>query len=392
MSNEIRRLPVLLIAAIAFLVSAVGCSLADSANLLVMFRIIGGIGVGTASVISPMYITEFSPAHIRGRMVAFYQLAITIGILLAYFSNAGLLTISESMQTSSSLLEWIFQKEVWRGMFLMMGIPSIIFIAMIMLVPESPRWLISRGKNIKALSILKKILPEDRAESEFTIIENKRAQKSNTNRSVFAKEIRLPLFIGIMLAVFSQFSGINAIIYYGPKILSVAGLAGDDALQVQVIIGVVNVLFTIVAIMQSDKFGRKPLLLIGLSGMILSLLVVGSCFYTGNTNGLLLLIMLLLFIACFALSVGPVTWILINEIFPNDVRVKAVSICTLALWSAVWVVGQFFPWLLQNIGPAAVFWMFAVFSMINLVFCLKVLVETKCKTLEQIEDMYIPAH
>lgn len=392
LSDRLGRKPVLMIAGIAFLISGIGCALANSTDMLVVFRIIGGIGVGTASVISPMYITEFSPAKIRGKMVAVYQLAITIGILLAYFSNALLVMVSENIHAGNALIEWIFQKEVWRGMFFMMSIPSIIFIVLILMVPESPRWLISKGKSTKALTILKSILPDDKAKTEHEVIETARVKTGLSSRSVFHKSIRLPLIIGIMLAIFQQFSGINAIIYYGPKILTAAGLNGDDALQVQVIIGAVNVLFTIVAIMQSDKFGRKPLLLVGLSGMIFSLLVAGWCFYTGNTEGPLLLIMLLLFIACFALSAGPITWILINEIFPNDVRVKGVTICTLALWGAVWVVGQFFPWLLENVGAAGAFWIFAGFSALNLIFCLKLLVETKGKTLEQIEAIYIPAH
>ncbi len=261
------------------------------------------------------------------------------------------------------------------------------------MVPESPRWLISSGKPDKALDVLKRTHSPEDVDSEYALIENARLRSSlQAGRSILAKSIRLPLVIGILLAVFQQFSGINAIIYYGPKILTEAGFNGEDALLVQVIIGSVNVLFTIVAVMLSDKFGRKPLLILGLSGMITALLVAGACFYTGSTSGPLLLCMLLLFIACFALSAGPITWILINEIFPNDVRVKGVSICTMAVWIAVWVVGQFFPWLLETAGPATVFWIFAGFSILNLVFCLKLLVETKGKTLEQIEDMYVPAH
>ncbi len=393
LSDRIGRKPVLMIAAIAFLFSGIGCSLAGSADMLVLFRVMGGIGVGTASVISPMFITEFSPAGIRGKMVSLYQLAITAGILLAYFSNALLLLASQNSTSAKGLIGWMFHDEVWRSMFLMMVIPSLIFIVLIVMVPESPRWLISKGNKKKALKVLNAIHSSDEADREYARIENARVKSSSqSGRSILARNIRLPLVIGIMLAVFQQFSGINAIIYYGPKILSEAGFNGDDALLVQVIIGSVNVLFTIVAIMQSDKFGRKPLLIVGLSGMITSLTVAGICFYTGFTSGFVLLFTLLLFIACFALSAGPITWIVISEIFPNDVRVKGVTICTMALWIAVWIVGQFFPWLLEAVGPATVFWIFAGFSILNLLFCLKFLVETKGKTLEQIEDIYIPAH
>jgi SP family arabinose:H+ symporter-like MFS transporter len=391
-SEGLGKKKVLVLAGLLFLLSGLGCALARTADLLVLFRLVGGIGVGVASVIAPMYITEFAPASVRGRMVAFYQLSITIGVLGAYFSNAGIVAFSTKLQSSTPFVEWMFETEVWRGMFLVMIVPSLLFIIMMLLVPESPRWLISKNKPKEALNILNQLHDPDIAQSSFKSIKETSGQHSAAKRSIFVKELRLPLLTGILLCVFQQFSGINAIIYYGPKIFTAAGFDGDNALYAQVIIGVVNVLFTIIAILQADRFGRKPLLVVGLSGMILSLVVVGACFQTGYLDGPLLLIMLLLFIGCFAFSVGPITWILINEIFPNDVRVKAVSICTFALWVAVWMVGQFFPWLLENAGPAAVFWIFAVFSLLNLIFCRKVLVETKGKTLEEIEHIYTSPH
>jgi SP family arabinose:H+ symporter-like MFS transporter len=207
--------------------------------------------------------------------------------------------------------------------------------------------------------------------------------------SVLSKAIRLPLIIGIVLAVLQQFSGINAIIYYGPSIFKTAGMTSDNALYFQVIIGVVNLIFTFVAIRSVDKYGRRFLLLGGLSGIIFSLIFCGFLFYTGYTGGLLLLGMIILFIACFAFSLGPVTWIIINEIFPTSVRVKAVSICTLTLWIAVWMVGQFFPWLLEKKGAAITFWLFAGFSIINFFFCLKVVKETKGRSLEEMEVVFV---
>jgi SP family arabinose:H+ symporter-like MFS transporter len=364
-SEHLGRKKVLILSGFLFLLSGLGCTMAATTDLLVFFRLLGGVGVGVASVVAPMYITEFAPASIRGRMVAFYQLSITIGVLAAYFSNAGIVTLAAGLKSSVPGVEWLFADEIWRGMFIVMIIPSLLFILMMLMVPESPRWLSSR----KASSGLQ-----------------------SATRSVFSRELRLPLLTGILLCVFQQFSGINAIIYYGPKIFTAAGFDGENALYAQVIIGVVNVLFTVVAIIQADKFGRKPLLAVGLSGMILSLIVVGICFQTAYLDGPLLLIMLLMFIGCFAFSVGPITWILINEIFPDDVRSKAVSICTFALWAAVWMVGQFFPWLLETVGPAFVFWIFAAFSTLNLIFCMKNLVETKGKTLEEIEDIYTSPH
>lgn len=392
LSDKIGRKPVLLIAGVLFFLSGLGCSWSVSANGLIFYRLIGGVGVGIASVISPMYITEFAPAAIRGRMVAFYQLSITVGILLAYFSNAFLLWASAHVQVHNALLTLVLIKEVWRSMFLIMCVPALLFIITMLLVPESVRWLISKDRKQKALLLLKKLHAEDTAQALFSGIGNAADAHKKNQHALFTKKLRLPLIIGVFLCIFQQFSGINAIIYYGPKIFTLAGLDGSNALQAQVIIGTVNVLFTTVAIMQADKFGRKKLLIAGLSGMILSLLTVGFCFYTGATNGVILLIFLILFIACFALSVGPVTWILINEIFPNNVRVKAVSLCTFALWCSVWLVGQFVPWLLENLGAAGVFWIFAVFSLANIIFCQKALVETKGRTLEEIEDIYIPAH
>jgi SP family arabinose:H+ symporter-like MFS transporter len=204
--------------------------------------------------------------------------------------------------------------------------------------------------------------------------------------------LRLPLVIGIVLAVFQQFSGINAIIYYGPSIFQAAGVGGSNALIFQVIVGTINVLFTIIAIMWSDKYGRKFLLVTGLSGIVFSLIFCGALFYTGHTQGILLLVLVLLFIACFAFSLGPVTWIIINEIFPTAVRVKAVSICTLALWIAVWLVGQFFPWMLEKAGAAITFWIFAACSIANFFFSWKVVKETKGKTLEEMDTVFIAPH
>ncbi len=392
LSDTIGRKNVLILSAVLFLASGVGCAWSGSAAMLVWYRLVGGIGVGVASVISPMYIAEFAPARSRGKMIALYQLAITVGILLAYFSNAFLADLAARSQASDSPLSALLQKEVWRSMFLVMAIPSLLFMLALLLVPESPRWLLLRGKTGRALAILQAVRGEPAAAAEYTAITASMVKNRQSVRTVFSKDIRPLLLIGVLLAVFQQFSGINAIIYYGPKIFAAAGLNTEDALYSQVIIGVVNVVFTGVAISQSDKLGRKPLLVLGFSGIISALVVVGACFYTGYTNGPLLLAMLLLFIACFALSLGPITWILINEIFPGDVRVKAVSLCTLSLWMAVWLVRQFFPWLLENVGAAGVFWIFAGFSAFNLLFCLRILMETKGKTLEEIEGIFVAGH
>lgn len=379
LSNRVGRKRTILLAATMFLASGIGCAVAGGVTGLIVARVIGGIGVGMASVLSPMLISEFAPASRRGQMVAYYQLAITIGILLAYFSNA-------------LILSWMKEGEVWRPMFAVMAIPSAVFILLLIRVPESPRWLVSAGRERRAREVLERIRPAAQADKELSDIETAARQSEGKRTSLWEGAIRLPLVIGILLAVFQQFSGINAIIYYGPRIFQEAGIGGNNALVFQVIIGSINVLFTIIAIVFSDRYGRKFLLVTGLTGIIFSLIVCGYLFQPGHMQGIVLLVFMLIYIACFAFSLGPVTWIIINEIFPTRVRVQAVSACTAAVWIAVWLVGQFFPWLLEKAGATFTFWSFAFFSLINFFFSWKVVRETKGKTLEEMETVFIAPH
>ncbi len=392
LTDRFGRKFVLIASAVMFLLCSFGCAFAPNFDLLVLARALGGVGVGMASVVAPMYIAEFAPATRRGRMVAYYQLAITVGILLAYFSNALLLNISQSDMASNAAFEWFFAKEPWRPMLLAMGIPSAMFALMLVRIPESPRWLFSVKKQDLAREILFAVKGSDEAERDLEMIAKAETKNSNAERSVFEKSLRLPLLIGITLAILSQFTGINAIIYYGPRIFESAGFVSGNALLFQVVIGIINVLFTFVAITSADKYGRKTLLLGGLTGIIISLATCALLFQIGQSNSLLLLGMIVFFIACFALSVGPVTWILINEIFPTDVRAKAVSLCTFMVWGAVWVVGQFFPWMVETVGPAVTFSIFAVLSAGNFLFCWKVVRETKNIALEDMEQLFVAPH
>ena len=382
-SDRIGRKKSILIAAWMFLASALACASAFSFPILVMGRMIGGIGVGMASIVSPMYITEFAPAHKRGRMVSYYQLAITVGILLAYFSNA-LLDKPSAQQ--------IFQTEVWRPMFLAMAIPSIVFLVLLVKVPESPRWLVAINQKQKAASVIFGIMPLADATKEYRLMEEAASKSTGQSRPLFSSAIKLQLVIGVVLAVFQQFSGINAIIYYGPSIFEKAGINSSNALLFQVIIGGVNLLSTLIAIQWVDKFGRKKLLQVGLTGIVLSLVLCGYLFYTNHTQGPLLLVLMLLFMACFAFSLGPITWVVINEIFPTDIRAKAVAFCTLTLWVAVASVGQFVPWLLEKTGAAMMFWIFALCSLVNFIFSWKVVKETSGKSLEEMDTVFVPAH
>jgi MFS transporter, SP family, arabinose:H+ symporter len=382
LSDRVGRKRTILLAALAFLLSGIGCGLAGNIDILITARIVGGVGVGMASVVSPMLIAELAPADRRGQMIAYYQLAITLGILLAYFSNALFLTWGEAHGGG----------EIWRPMFLAMIVPSVVFLLLLIRIPESPRWLIKVQRREQALAVLKRIRPAQVAAGELEDMQRAAVKAGGKKRSIWDGTLRLPLLIGILLAVFQQFSGINAIIYYGPGIFEKAGIGGNNALVFQVIIGVINLLFTLVAIRWSDRVGRKFLLKTGLTGIIFSLAICGILFYSGHTQGMLLLVMLMIYIACFAFSLGPVTWIIINEIFPTEVRVQAVSVCTLALWIAVWLVGQFFPWLLEKAGPAVTFWIFCGFSVLNFLFSWKVVKETKGKTLEEMESVFIAPH
>jgi SP family arabinose:H+ symporter-like MFS transporter len=390
-SDRIGRKKTILIAGIMFFLSGVGCAFAPSFTVLIISRMLGGVGVGMASVVSPMYIAEFAPASKRGQMIAYYQLAITVGILLAYFSNAFVVAVSKD-HISNSVLNWLFSEQSWRAMFLIMCAPSILFLAALFKLPESPRWLVSVNRNDEARNILNTIRTHDEAGKELNEIVSARNKNESSSLFPISKAIRIPLLIGIVLAVLQQFSGINAIIYYGPRIFETAGIPSSNALAFQVIIGAINLVFTMIAIKYADKYGRKSLLKYGLSGIILSLLLCGVLFYTNNTQGYLLLVLIMVYIACFAFSLGPVTWIIINEIFPTNIRVKAVSLCTLALWIAVWMVGQFFPWLLEKAGAAITFWAFAVFSIVNLIFSLTVVKETNGKTLEEMNEVFISPH
>ncbi len=390
LSDQIGRKKTILLAALMFLVSAVGCAFPPSVTPLIIFRLIGGIGVGMASVISPMLISEFAPAHQRGRMVAYYQMAITVGILAAYFSNALIAALPAGQATAGSIEQFLYV-EKWRPMFLAMALPSVLFLLFLLRIPESPRWLVSKGKEEDAWKILRHIRSAEQAEAEMAAI-GKAAHRRQAQRSLTDRSIRLPLVIGIVLAVLQQFSGINAIIYYGPKIFAATSAGSDNAMLFQTILGAVNLLFTLVAIRTADKYGRKALLKWGLTGIVLSLTACGFLFHTGYTPPLLVLTLILIFIACFAFSLGPVTWIIINEMFPTDVRVKAVSACTLALWVANWIVGQFFPWMLEGFGAGITFWIFALCSLVNYFFSVRVVKETSGKTLEEMEEVFVAPH
>jgi SP family arabinose:H+ symporter-like MFS transporter len=388
LSDRFGRKKVLLLSSLLFLGSTVGCAMAPRLTFLISSRLVAGMAIGVASMLAPLYISEIAPPSRRGMLVALYQFAITLGILCAYFSNAWVVDLSRSAGIESGFLHSAYGEEVWRGMFGNMLGPNVLFLLLLLFIPESPRWLIAKGKVDEGRNVMARIVGPESVKAEFLQMSTAIRDEQSSLRQLFARRMRRPLLIGLLLPMFSQLSGINAIIYYGPKILGEAGFSISDALGGQVSIGIVNVLFTVLAIQLVDRWGRKPLLLLGIGGALLSLIAVGVLFAAGVSHGLLLIAFIMCFIACFAFSLGPVTWIVIAEIFPTHIRGRAMSVATFAVWGTNAVVGQLFPWMLEHLGSAGTFWAFAVVCLPSLPFLARFLPETKGKTLEEIESSF----
>ena len=390
LSDRFGRKRTLIASALLFFISALGCSLSSSHTELISYRLVGGFGVGMASMLSPLYISEVSPANVRGQMVALYQFAITIGILSAYFVNSYLLDLSGSLSglDVGSLWHKIMVGEVWRAMFGSEAIPALLFFIIMFFVPESPRWYALKNKNESAQKVLKKINPQKIADIEFQSIRESIGKEEKGSWNVlFHKRVRIPILAGISLAVLSQFTGINAIVYYGPRIMEEAGLKLSDALGGQVIIGVIMVLATIYAVLKMDKFGRKKLMKTGVIGMFVSLLVVAFLFQFMETQGILLLISIISFIIFFSIGFGPVIWVLLAELYPMNIRGRAMSVATLMLWVGTAIIGQIVPWMLEVLTPAGTFLIFAL-CCIPVPFILRTIPETKGLSLEDIEEVW----
>lgn len=388
LSDRLGRKKMLIASGLLFSISALGCTISASHTQLIIYRLVGGVGVGVASMLSPLYISEVSPAKMRGRLVALYQLTIATGILFAYFSNAWLLKNSLTLELQTAWLQNIFADEVWRAMFGSEVVPAMLFLFTMLFIPESPRWLAAKGKSLQAGSVLTKINGSSIAEKELVSINEAIAKEEKGSwRVLFHPGIRVAMFVGMFLAVLSQFTGINAIIYYGPRILKESGLKLSDALGGQVIIGFVNVAATIFAIFKIDKYGRKRLMLGGVSGMAISLVIIGILFLLKMTSGVIILIFILTFCASFSVGFGPVVWVLLSEIYPTNLRGRAMSIATFILWIATALIGQLVPWMLETLTAAGTFFVFALFC-IPVPFILKRIPETKGMSLEDIENVW----
>ena len=379
------RRPMLLVAGLLFIAGAVIQGVAQGAEVLVVGRLITGFGIGFASVVAPLYAAEMAPPRIRGRIVSTYQLAITFGIFCAYL-------ISDLLQSSE-----------WRTMFLVAAVPGVLLIITTMLIPESSRWYVKVGRGADARRSLEKVTEPSEVDQALSTVQAEVADETADGEAgwaeVFSPRMRKALIVGIGLAIFQQITGINAIIYYADKIFESAGITSTAAQTKATLycVGLTNVLATFVAVAYIDRFGRRPLLFMGLIGMFVSLCAVAMGFATQSTVdpgagtsivGIITMVGLVVFIASFAFSLGPVVWTIISEIYPGRVRGRAVSLATAFNWGAAFLVAQFFLTLTDGIGEAATFFLFAAMCVLAFIFVWRYVPETRGRSLEEIQEMW----
>lgn len=395
LGDNIGRKKTMILSALLFTVSMIGCAISGSFIELVLYRIVGGMGIGLASIVCPLYISEISVPQHRGLLVSLYQLAVTIGVVAAYIINDQLLSFAQEGEVFSDLFDKIFIAEYWRGMLGMGVIPSLFFFIIVLCIPESPRWLITKNKISCAESIFGRIYYSKEDVSAQIAATQEVSQSSNSERSeikmLFQPGIFKALIIGMAIAILGQFMGVNAVLYYGPEIFKGAGLASDDALFYQVIVGLANMITTVLAMFIIDRIGRKKLIYYGVSGMIISLLLIAAYFIWGETlniSSYYLLVFFVLYIVCCAGSICAVVWVILSEMYPIKVRAVAMSIASFALWIGTFLIGQLTPWLLTNITPQGTFLLFALCCIPYMLIMWKAVPETTGKSLEEIEKYW----
>ncbi len=395
-SDRFGRRPVLKAAALLFTVSALASAVAPDYITLVVARMLGGFGVGAALIIAPMYIAELAPAGLRGRLVSFNQLNIVIGISAAYFSNYLILSLGQSDVAWAEALrlgDWS-----WRWMLGVEALPAIFYFFALLFVPESPRWLVMKGRDGDALGILEQVSGREQAEEDLGAVREsldaEAGEEKGSLRELFQPAMKLVLTIGISVAILQQITGINSVFFYAPMIFEQSGIGTDAAFMQAVMVGIVNLVFTVTAILLIDKLGRRPLLLSGLfiiaSCMLLLAWGFSSASYTPDgelvgVNPVIVLIGILGFVAGFAVSLGPVMWVLFSELFPNRIRGIAISFVGLINSSISFLVQLVFPWELENFGPSTTFLIYGLFAVAGLIFVWRTLPETKGRSLEQLE-------
>jgi SP family xylose:H+ symportor-like MFS transporter len=387
-SQTIGRKRGLIIAALLFTISAVGSAIPDTLNFIggetitsfIFYRVVGGIGVGLASMLSPMYIAEIAPAKIRGNLVSWNQFAIIFGMLVVYFVNYYIAKGQSDLWIATTGWRWMFASET---------IPATLFLIFLFFVPETPRYLVMSDKETEALSVLNKLNGTSKAKTVLEEIRSSLVQK----RVPWLSFGGLVIVIGLFLSIFQQFVGINVVLYYAPKIFRSMGAATDTSLLQTIIVGAVNMIFTVLAILTVDKFGRKPLQIIGALGMAISMIALGFTFYLDN-QGLGALLFMLIYTASFAMSWGPVTWVLLSEIFPNAIR-GAMSIAVAAQWIANLIISWTFPilndstWLTEKFNHGFAYWIYGLMGILAAVFMWKIVPETKGRTLEEMESLWV---
>lgn len=390
-SDRFGRKRVLLLAALLFLTSAIGTALPRDIWTFIGFRFIGGIGIGIASMSSPMYIAELAPGHLRGRLVSVNQIAIVGGILLVYFINYFIARCGNQ--------EWN-ETVGWRWMFASGIVPSIAFLLLALGIPESPRWLTEAGRSEEGRAILAHVGGENYAAKELASIQTALSAEKETWAELFSRELRRPLFVGILLAILQQVTGINVFLYFGTTIFkNLSTSTGVDAgMLQQILVGGASALSTVVAILTVDQWGRKPLMFLGATGMGLSLLSMGwmaQHFAEPEAVGAGMLVLIVLYVVCFGLSVGPVTWVILSEIYPTAIRGRALGLATFCLWLADYAVTQTFPiidaggsWFVQRFHHAFPFYLYAAFCAVLLLVLWRLVPETKGKSLEQIAQSW----
>ena len=389
LSDFLGRKKTMLIAALMFSISAIGCAVCADFTQLVIYRMIGGFGIGIVSIVSPIYISEVSPARVRGTMVSFYQLFITIGFLLAYLVNYLILKGAVLDSSDPALSARMFNNEYWRGMLGFETIPDLLFLIVIFFIPESPRWLIVKGQDPKALTILRRIYSSDAEASEgLAATKESIAGEVKTEwKALLEPGILKAVLVGSAIAILGQFMGVNAVLYYGPKIFSDAGFS--DPLFSTVLVGVVNMLTTVIALLIIDKVGRKQLVWWGVGGMIFCLLMIGLYFLPStNLPNWFMLTFFLLYVFCTAISISAVVFVLLSEMYPNRVRGLAMSIAGFALWVGTYLIGQLTPWMLETLTPAGTFFLFAFMCLPYLWIMYKYVPDTTGKSLEEIEAFW----
>ncbi|MDT0690970.1 sugar porter family MFS transporter [Salegentibacter sp. F188] len=368
-TNRFGRKNTLLVIGILYFVSALGSALVDDPVSFAIFRFIGGLGVGASTIAAPAYVSEIAPRENRGQLVALYQFNIVLGILIAFLSNYLLRNTGE---------------EPWRWMVGVEAIPAVIYTVFVFFIPKSPRWLISKSRNEEAMEVLQIIDPNYDVEAKMKEIKSQ-SETEIKGENIFMKKYRFPLILAFLIAFFNQLSGINALLYYAPRIFEAAGLGESTALLSSIGVGIINLIFTLIGVYLIDRVGRKKLMLVGSIGYIISLSLVAAAFFL-NWQGLWVPLFLFIFIAAHAVGQGAVIWVFISEIFPNHLRASGQAFGSSTHWLLAAAIPSVFPYLTATIGPAYIFSIFAFMMVLQLFFVIFMMPETKGKTLEELGE------